>query len=59
MALFNQIFGHLEVQITVNDSKTFTTPFTIKFNQALLPDTDLIESFCSEGEKDVGHLVAN
>jgi hypothetical protein len=51
-------FGHMEVQITVDDPKTFTRPFTIKFNQALLPDTDLIESFCSEDEKDVGHLVA-
>ena len=52
-------FGHMEVQITIDDPKTFTRPFTIKFNQALLPDTDLIESFCSEDEKDVGHLVAN
>ena len=51
-------FGHMEVQITIDDPKTFTRPFTIKFNQALLPDTDLIESFCSEDEKDVGHLVA-
>ena len=51
-------FGHMEVQITVDDPKTFTRPFTIRFNQALLPDTDLIESFCSEDEKDVGHLVA-
>ena len=51
-------FGHMEVQISIDDPKTFTRPFTIKFNQALLPDTDLIESFCSEDEKDVGHLVA-
>ena len=48
-------FGHMEVQITIDDPKT--RPFGIKFNQALLADTDLIESFCSEDEKDVGHLV--
>lgn len=49
-------FGHMEVQITIDDSKTYTRPFTVKFNQVLLPDTDLIESFCSEDEKDLPHL---
>jgi hypothetical protein len=44
-------FGHTELQLTVDDPKTYTKPFTIKFNLRLLPDTDLIESFCSENEK--------
>ena len=50
-------FGHMELQITVDDPKTYTRPFTIKLNLLLLPDTDLIESFCPENEKDVKHLV--
>src|ERR1700674_4860304 len=50
-------FGHMEVQITVDDPAMYTRPFTIKINQRLLPDTDLIESFCSENEKDRAHLV--
>jgi hypothetical protein len=49
-------FGHMEVQITVDDPKTYTKPFTIKLNVRLLPDTDLIEHFCAENEQDLKHL---
>jgi hypothetical protein len=48
-------FGAMEVQVTVDDPKSYNRPFTFKFNQRLLPDTDLIESFC-ENEKDRQHL---
>lgn len=49
-------FGHLEVQLTVDDPKTYTRPFTIKLKQHLLPDSDLLESYCAEDEKDAAHL---
>jgi hypothetical protein len=49
-------FGHMENQITIEDPKTFTKPVTIKVNLRLLPDTDLIESFCTEDESDLAHL---
>ncbi len=39
----------------LNHPKTFTSPVTIKFNEHLLTDTDLIESYCSENEKDLVH----
>jgi hypothetical protein len=52
-------FGHMEAQITVDDPKTYTKPFTITFNLLLMPDTDLIEYSCAENEKDVSHLGAN
>ena len=45
-------FGHMDVQVTVDEPQTYTKPFTYKFTDKLLPDTDLIESFCSENEKD-------
>lgn len=48
-------FGRMELQLTLDDPKTFTHPVTIKFNEHLLPDTDLIESYCSENEKDFAH----
>jgi hypothetical protein len=48
-------FGHLDVQLTLDDPKTFTQPVTVKFTELLLPDTDLIESFCTENEKDLTH----
>jgi len=49
-------FGHMELQTTVDDPKTYTKPVTVTVTLRLLPDTDLIESFCSEGEKDLVHL---
>ena len=51
-------FGHMEVQVTIDDPKTYTKPFTIKFNQLLVPDSDILESFCNENEKDRPHLAS-
>jgi hypothetical protein len=48
-------FGHMQVDLTVDDPKTYTRPFTIQLKQRLLPDTDLLESFCAENEKDAAH----
>jgi hypothetical protein len=48
-------FGDMEVQLTIDDAQTYTKPFTIKLKQRLLPDTDLLESFCAENEKDSHH----
>jgi hypothetical protein len=50
-------FGHMEMQITVDDPKTYTKPVTIHVNFRLLPDTELIESFCAEDEKDLVHFA--
>jgi len=50
-------FGRIETQITLDDPDTFTKPVTFKFNYELLPDTDLIESYCTEDEKDLKHVV--
>lgn len=44
--------GHLAVEMTFTDPKTFTRPVTVKFGLVLRPDTDLIEYFCTENEKD-------
>jgi hypothetical protein len=49
-------FGHLDVQVTIEDPKTFTKPFTIKFTERLMADSDLIESVCQENERDAAHL---
>jgi hypothetical protein len=49
-------FGHMEARITLDDPKTFTRPVEIKFDLRLLPDTDVMESFCTEGEQDLAHL---
>ncbi|HEY1241620.1 MAG TPA: hypothetical protein VGF16_13735 [Bryobacteraceae bacterium] len=49
-------FGHMEMELTVTDPQTYTQPLTVKVNFRLLPDTDVIESFCSEDEQDLPHM---
>ena len=50
-------FGTLEVQVTVDDPKAYTRPWTVKVNQQLALDTELLEYACLENEKDVPRLV--
>jgi hypothetical protein len=49
-------FGHMELRLTIDDPRTYTRPFSVTLEQHLLPDSDVLESFCSENEKDVVHL---
>ena len=39
-------FGHMDFEITIDDPKVFTKPFTIKRERLLAPDTDLLEDVC-------------
>ena len=48
-------FGHMDYEITIDDPKAFTKPFTIKRERLLAPDTDLLEDFC-DNERDARHL---
>jgi len=50
-------FGTLEIQVTVDDSKTFTRPFTFTLHQRLMPDTELIEFVCGENNLSAARLV--
>jgi hypothetical protein len=48
-------FGHLDVEMTFDDPKMYTKPFTINVPHDLLADADIFEMFC-ENEKDRAHL---
>ena len=50
-------FGHMEMQITIEDTKTFTKPFTIKVNYLFIPDSDILETVCAENERDRAHFT--
>lgn len=50
-------FGHMDVEVTINDPKMYAKPFTIKYTTLLLPDTDILEYVCEENEKDSRHLA--
>jgi hypothetical protein len=49
-------FGTLEVEVTVDDPKVYTKPWTTKLRQIFQPDTDMIDYICLENEKDIPHL---
>lgn len=49
-------FGHMDLQVTIEDPKTYTRPVTLKYTQTLAPDTDLLDYICTENEKDRKHL---
>jgi hypothetical protein len=49
--------GHLDVDITFDDPVAYSRPFTIKVTHELQPDTDVLEYFCNENEKDRAHIT--
>ncbi len=51
--------GTLEIQVTVDDAKTFTRPFTFTLQQRLMPDAELIEFVCGENNLSAARLVGN
>jgi len=50
-------FGHMEIQITIDDAKAYTKPWSVTLPYNLLPDTELLEYVCNENNKDIEHLV--
>ena len=53
---FSTYFGHLEVQMTIEDAKYYSKAITFKYLSTLVPDDDLLEWVCTENEKDRGHI---
>jgi hypothetical protein len=49
-------FGHMEMQVTVQDPEMYLAPFTATVRFDLQPDTELLENIC-ENEKDSDHIV--
>ncbi len=49
-------FGHMALQVTIDDSNVYTRQVTFQVMLALMPDSDILELFCNENEKDRGHL---
>jgi hypothetical protein len=48
-------FGHMDFEITIDDPKVFTRPFTIKTERLLAADTDLLEDVC-ENERSLRRM---
>jgi hypothetical protein len=50
-------FGHIDLELTIDDPKAYTKPWKVNLLFTANPDTDLIEYVCDENEKDLKHLV--
>jgi hypothetical protein len=48
-------FGRLEIDVTVDDPKAYTRPFTVRVGHQILLDEELIEFICNENEKSSQH----
>jgi hypothetical protein len=48
-------FGHMEIDVTVDDPKAYTKPFTVRVSHQIMLDQELIEFICNENEKSSQH----
>jgi hypothetical protein len=44
-------FGHLQIDLTLEDPKAYTKPWTVRIDQRILPDEQLIEFVCNENQQ--------
>jgi hypothetical protein len=45
-------FGHMDIDITIDDPTYYTRPFSVKVTHELQADDDILEYFCNENEQD-------
>jgi hypothetical protein len=50
-------FGHMELQMTVDDPKTYIRPWTVTATKQLLPEGEILEYVCLENERDSSHII--
>jgi hypothetical protein len=50
-------FGTQRIDMTIDDPKTYKAPWSVQLNQPLVLDSELIDYYCLENEKDSGHMV--
>jgi hypothetical protein len=44
-------FGTLEIDVTIDDPKAYTKPWTVRVNQRIMLDSELLEFICLENQK--------
>ena len=49
-------YGTMDVEMTVDDPKAYTRPWTVTIRQRLMPDEELIEFVCLENEQSSQHF---
>ena len=46
----------MDIQITIDDPKAYTKPWTVSEQVRLLTDTELMEAICNENNRDLEYL---
>ena len=49
-------FGTLQIDITIDDPKAYTKPFTVRVNHRIMVDSEMIEFICNENERSTHHI---
>lgn len=44
-------YGRMEIDITIDDPKAYTEPWTVRVNQRIMPDEELLEFVCLENQR--------
>jgi hypothetical protein len=44
-------YGRMEIDITVDDPKAYTAPWTVRVNQRIMPGQELLEFVCNENNR--------
>ena len=52
-------FGTMQIDITIDDAKAYTKPFTVRVNHRLMVDSEMIEFICKENERPTEHIKRN
>ena len=51
-------YGTLVIDLSVDDPKAYTKPWSVTLKEDVVVDTEMIEAICAENEKDVQHMDA-
>ncbi len=50
-------YGRLEIEVTVNDPKAYKKPWTVRLDQSIVVDTELLDDNCLENEQSVKRMI--
>ena len=46
----------MEMQLTIDDPKAYTRPFTVTIKERLIVEAELIDEVCLENERSLQHM---
>lgn len=49
-------YGHLEIEVTVDDPKAYTKPWTVTLRQQIALNTELVDEICLENERSLQRM---